>query len=213
MGQGRSRSSLNTDSNRLVALIGHPASYLADDDPVIRRLAASVCSVSPEDQVAELRHLASEDPDPSVRAVAVEALGGCSATDVSKTLALAGQDGDGRVREAAATAYGELADPSALDWLIDRAGHDDDRLVREAAVAALGAIGDGRALPTLLELVEDAPPRVRRRAVVALTVFDDPAVEPAIRAAANDRNPGVREAAEMVVGRAIAPPSGGSPAP
>ncbi|MEA3502390.1 MAG: HEAT repeat domain-containing protein, partial [Actinomycetota bacterium] len=71
----------------------------------------------------------------------------------------------------------------------------------EAAVAALGAIGDEAALATLLGLVAVAPPQVRRRAVVALTVFDDPAVEPAIRAAASDRNPSVREAAEMVVGR------------
>ncbi|GMQ86371.1 MAG: hypothetical protein BMS9Abin07_1945 [Acidimicrobiia bacterium] len=200
MGQGRSRS-LNSRSGRLFALIGDPESYLADDEPVIRRLAASVCAVAPEDHVGELQRLATEDPDPSVRAVAVEALGGCSGRDVSETLVLAGRDGDGRVREAAATAYGELADPSALEWLIDRARHDDDHLVGEAAVAALGAIGDDRALPTLLDLLETGPPRVRRRAVVALTVFDDPAVEPAIRMAADDRNPGVREAAEMVVGR------------
>ncbi len=213
MGQGRSRSSLNTRRDRLFALIGNPEPFLAHDDAVIRRLAVSVSAVAPEDYVAQLRRLASEDPDPTVRAVAVEALGGCTEDDVSETLASAREDGDALVREAAATAYGELADPNAVDWLIDRAHHDDDRLVREAAVAALGAIGDDRALPTLLGLVEEGPPRVRRRAVVALTVFDDPAVEPAIRAAANDRNPGVREAAQMVVGRAIAPPSGGSPAP
>ncbi len=203
MGQGRSRSSLNPGSRSLFALIHDPEPFLAHDDAVIRRLAVSVSAVAPEDHLAELRRLASEDPDPSVRAVAVEALGGCTEDDVSATLASARGDGDARVREAAATAYGELAEASAVDWLIDRAHHDDDRLVREASVAALGAIGDDRALPTLLGLVEDGPPRVRRRAVVALTVFDDPAVEPAIRAAANDRNPGVREAAEMVVGRSV----------
>lgn len=100
-----------------------------------------------------------------------------------------------------ATVYGEIADEGAVEWLIDRALHDSDQLVREAAVAALGAIEDDRALPVLLDLIADAPPRVRRRAVVALTVFDDPAIEAAIRAATRDRNPGVREAAEMVVGR------------
>jgi HEAT repeat protein len=94
-----------------------------------------------------------------------------------------------------------LADPAAVPWLIELASTDGDRAGREAAVAALGAIGDDSALPTLLELVVSAPPQVRRRAVVALTVFDDPAVEPAIRTAARDRNPSVREAAEMVVGR------------
>jgi len=203
---------LNPGSWSLFALIGDPEPFLAHEDAVIRRLAVSVSAVAPEDHVAELLRLASEDSDPSVRAVAVEALGGCTEDDVSETLASAREDGDARVREAAATAYGELADPNAVDWLIDRARHDDDRLVREASVAALGAIGDDRALPTLLGLVEEGPPRVRRRAVVALTVFDDPAVEPAIRAAANDRNPGVREAAEMVVGREVGsslPRSGG----
>ncbi|MCL1693116.1 MAG: HEAT repeat domain-containing protein, partial [Actinomycetia bacterium] len=110
-------------------------------------------------------------------------------------------DDDPRVVEAIATAYGELGDPAAVPWLIELASTDGDRAGREAAVAALGAIGDDSALSTLLELVASAPPQVRRRAVVALTVFDDPAVEPAIRGAARDRNPSVREAAEMVVGR------------
>jgi HEAT repeat protein len=144
--------------------------------------------------------LALDDPDPPVRALAVEALGACDG-DVLETLGVAGADEARGVREAVATTYGELGDTAAVDWLIDRARHDEDRLVREAAVAALGAIGDERAVPILLELIGDGPPRVRRRAVVALTVFDDPAIEPAIRRAATDRNPGVREAAEMVVGR------------
>jgi HEAT repeat protein len=160
----------------------------------------SVCSAAPAAHIEALRSCALEDPDPSVRALAIEALG-TSRGDVLETLVAAGSDVEAGVREAVATAYGELADPVGVDWLIDRASADDDRLVREAAVAALGAIGDDRAVPILLEVIGDGPPRVRRRAVVALTVFDDPAIEPAIRLAATDRNPGVREAAEMVVGR------------
>ena len=85
--------------------------------------------------------------------------------------------------------------------MIDAAAGDDDKLVREAAIAALGAIGDPTALPTLLEIVTSAGPQLRRRTVVALSVFDGPDVESALRAAAHDRNPMVREAAEMVVGR------------
>lgn len=160
----------------------------------------SVCSVAPSKHIDDLQRLAVEDPDPLVRAMAVESLG-FAGEGVVETLGAARADDEGSVREAAATAYGELADREAVDWLLDRALNDGDRLVREAAVAALGAIGDERAVPTLLELVVDGPPRVRRRAVVALTVFDDPAIEPALRQAATDRNPGVREAAEMVVGR------------
>ncbi len=146
------------------------------------------------------------DADPMVRAAAAEAAG-------AELLTEARTDADDDVREAVATAYGELGDPGAVDWLMDRASNDEDQLVREAAVAALGAIGDDRAVPLLLDLVADGPPRVRRRAVVALTVFDDPAIEPAIRGAARDRNPGVREAAEMVVGRdASSPPQRGGEA-
>jgi HEAT repeat protein len=78
---------------------------------------------------------------------------------------------------------------------------DEDKLVREAAVAALGAIGDHEAVPTLLDLITNGPPQIRRRCVAALSVFDGPEVEAALRAAAADRNPMVREAAEMVVGR------------
>ncbi len=132
--------------------------------------------------------------------MAAEALGGAGER-CADALTRGRDDGDPRVVEAVATAYGELRDFSAVPWLIDLASTTGDRSGREAAVAALGAIGDEAALPTLLELVASAPPQVRRRAVVALTVFDDPAVEPAIRTAARDRNPSVREAAEMVVGR------------
>ena len=132
--------------------------------------------------------------------MAAEALGGVGAAAIQR-LEPARSDDDPRVVEAVATAYGELRAESAIPWLIEVATGDGDRSGREAAVAALGAIGDTAALPALLTLVAKAPPQVRRRAVVALTVFDDPAVEQAIRAAARDRNPSVREAAEMVVGR------------
>lgn len=168
----------------------------------MRRLAISTCVASGlgGDCAAVIRRLAVDDADSAVRAMAVEALGGIG-NDAADVLEQARNDGDPRVVEATAIAYGEIRDPSAVVWLVALASTDGDRASREAAVAALGAIGDKSALPTLLELVAAAPPQVRRRAVVALTVFDDSAVEPAIQAAATDRNPSVREAAEMVVGR------------
>jgi HEAT repeat protein len=143
------------------------------------------------------------DPDAAVRAAAVELLAEVGETAIELLLE-ARLDPDPRVVEAVATGLGEIASPRALPWLVDAARNHEDRLVREACVAALGAIGDPEALPVLLELVENGPPQVRRRAVVALTVFDDPMVEPAIRMAASDRNPMVREVAEMIVGRDIA---------
>jgi len=177
-------------------------SFLDADDAAVRRLAISACVAAGLDEgaVATICRIAEHDADGSVRAMAVEALGGSE----SRCLAMlerSRSDDDPRVVEAVATAYGELADRSAVPWLIDLASSDGDRASREAAVAALGAIGDESAVPVLLRLVAKAPPQVRRRAVVALTVFDDPETEPAIRAAARDGNPSVREAAEMVVGR------------
>ena len=168
----------------------------------MRRLAISVCIASgPTDEsIAALRQRLAIDEDGAARAMAAEALGGAGDAAIPD-LDRARADDDPRVIESVATAYGELRAGSAVPWLIEVATGDGDRSGREAAVAALGAIGDEAALPALLGLIAKAPPQVRRRAVVALTVFDDPAVEPAIRDAARDRNPSVREAAEMVVGR------------
>ena len=168
----------------------------------MRRLAISVCVASglTDRSIVAISRRLAVDEDGAGRAMAAEALGGAGESAIPD-LDRAQSDDDSRVVESVATAYGELRAGSAVPWLIDVATGDGERSGREAAVAALGAIGDEAALPALLGLVAKAPPQVRRRAVVALTVFDDPAVEPAIRDAARDRNPSVREAAEMVVGR------------
>ena len=144
--------------------------------------------------------LLSDDHE-DVRAEAAEALGGLGADACDALMAAAG-DPSSRVVEAAISALGELADPRALPLLIEVAGDEAEPLVREAAIAALGAIGDRRALPALLELARSGRPQLRRRAVVALTAFDGPEVEAAFTAARLDRNPMVREVAEMVIGRA-----------
>lgn len=183
-------------------MLDDPVPFLNHEDAAVRRLAISVCVASGlgADSIAEFCRIVTDDEDGGVRAMAAEALGGAG-EGCSGALKRGRDDDDPRVVEAIATAYGELGEAAAVPWLIELASTDGDRASREAAVAALGAIGDESALGTLLKLVAAAPPQVRRRAVVALTVFDDVAVESAIRAAAKDRNPSVREAAEMVVGR------------
>ena len=190
------------DRETLIRLLDDPVPLLAHDDPVLRRLAVSACVGRGLGRrtAAAIAVLAVDDPDGAVRAAAVEALAEVAGAHADE-LHAARADSDERVIEALATAYGERRDRTALPWLIDLATSEADRASREAAVAALGAIGDPVAVPPLLDLLRDAPPQVRRRAVVALTVFDDDAIEPAIRAAAQDRNASVREAAEMVVGR------------
>ncbi len=178
-------------------MLRDPAGFLDDANPARRRLAVALAAAAPLDRLAAML---AGDPDPYVRAAAAEALPrfGQEALGVLLT---AVDDDAAVVQEAACFALGEIGDPAAVERLMTVAGGHGDKLVREGAVAALGAIGDERAVPLLLDLVASGPPQVRRRCVVALTAFDGDEVEAAIRAAAGDRNPMVREAAEMVVGR------------
>lgn len=187
---------------QLVELTSDPVPFLEDDDPVLRRLA--VTALSEEQARAHIGAvtLLAGDDDVAVRSAAAEKLGVCG-KEHFETLASLQDDEEPTVREAVATAYGEMGSPESVDWLIDAATNAADRHVREAAVAALGAIGDPRAIDALLEIIRNGPPQVRRRTIAAITVFDDERIEPAIRRAALDRNPGVREAAEMVVGKQL----------
>ena len=181
-------------------LLVRPDAYLTHADAAVRRLAVS--TMRPTASVATVGTLGAvltSDPDPLVRAEAAEALGGCGVEALDPLTAAVGDAPE--VREAVATAFGEIGDTTPVPWLLETAADDATTLVREAAVAALGEIADPRAVPLLLDVVRSGPPQVRRRAVVALTVFDGADVEAALRGAASDRNPMVREAAEMVVGR------------
>lgn len=186
------------DGDRLAALTADPLSFFADPDDVIRRLAVSVSATLGPAANAAVAERLRQDDSPSVRAEAAEVLGGFSNAQV---LLEAVGDPEPVVLEAIATALGEIGDDAAVPWLLDATAAGNDKLLREAAVAALGAIGDERARPLLVELAGSGPPQIRRRAVVALTAFDGEGVEHAIRSALSDRNPMVREVAEMVMGR------------
>jgi len=188
--------------DQLVDLTENPIVFLQNDDVTLRRMAITALSREQAEANFDSLTLHVSDRSTTVRAATAEKLGSCPQRSTA-SLEILGNDEDSAVREAVATAYGELADPSAVPWLIDVSLNDDDRHVREAAVAALGAIGDPDAIDTLLEIMKSGPPQVRRRAIAAITVFNDERIEPAIQRAALDRNPGVREAAEMVVGKQI----------
>jgi len=199
-GPGRSAGTLvaMTDLERI---LDDPLGAAADPSPERRRLAISMLAGDPRHLEVVTRAL--EDPEPRIRAEAAEALGAMGAPAVRVLLARTEVETDETAIEALAAALGEVEDPAAVPWLMEIAAGSHDTLTRETAVASLGAIGDHRALPLLLTLVAEAPPQVRRRTVVALTVFDGDEVEAAVRSAATDRNPMVREAAEMIVGRPV----------
>jgi len=183
---------------RRVAMAGHEGdeavarAALAADDPQTRVLAlgalARMGALSADDLGA-----ASADPDPGVRRRV--ALLAATNKDVSVLRLLS--DREATVVEAAAWAAGEqesVAD-DVLAVLIHSATSATDPLVREACVAALGAIGDERGLPAVLAGCIDKP-AIRRRAVLALAPFDGPEVIAAWRAALEDRDWQVRQAAE-----------------
>ena len=176
--------------------------FLVAEDATLRRMAVTALDrTQAEANLAVLGTLA-RDADVAVRTATAEKLGQCNERSPQILEHLA-SDTEPTVREAVATAYGEIGDPQAVPWLISAAIDDSDRHVREAAVAALGSVGDSRGIDPLLEIMKSGPPQVRRRAIAAITVFDDPRIKGAIQRAALDRNPGVREAAEMVVGKQI----------
>lgn len=184
----------------LTQLLNDPEPFLAAGDAANRRIAVAASLHYPHlfDQVVDLL---LTDPESTVRRECAEVLGLSGRSDVD-ALAQALQDDVAEVREAAANALGELAAAESVGLLIEHATNDDeDKLVREAAVAALGAIGDDRAVPALLTLLSGGPPQIRRRCVPSLSVFDGEHIESALREAGRDRNPMVREAAEMIVGR------------
>jgi HEAT repeat protein len=161
----------------LHSLVAKPAEYLADADPAVRRLAVSACSGRVTGELAAaLRQILEIDPDAQVRAEAAEVLAEIGGAALGPLLQAA-HDDSGIVREAAATGLGELADQSALPWLMDAAATDAEKLVREAAVAALGALGDERAVPLLLDLVVTGPrskPQFGPPATTAIRWFAKP---------------------------------------
>jgi len=185
----------------LIGLLDDPGSQLTSSDPAVRRIAVAATAGHPQLH-AIISNMLTTDPDGSVRRECAEVLGHSELRPVG-VIETACSDSAVEVREAAVTALGELVSVDSVQLLIEIARDKvEDKLVREAAVASLGAIGDDRALPVLLDLITSGPPQIRRRCVPALSVFDGDDIETALRRAARDRNPMVREAAEMVVGRA-----------
>jgi len=190
------------DRDELVALVADPGSFLDNEDPIVRRMATTALDDEEANTLFDRLVELLDDEEASLRAAAAEKLGVCGNRGLVH-LSAAQHDEEADVREAVATAYGEISDASVIPWLVEVGNDDQDRTVKEAAVAALGAIGSDEAIDPLLEFIAKGPPQVRRRAIAAITVFDDPRIEPAIQRAAFDRNPGVREAAEMVVGKQL----------
>jgi len=173
---------------------------VASDDPDARVRAAALGALARaagRRRATAVWRVALADGDRAVRRRAADLAPGLGAP-ARPLLALLGDD-DVTVIEASAWALGELgaaaARAGAVPALVAVARTHHDPLAREAAVAALGALGDPAGLPAVLAACGDKP-AVRRRAVLALAPFDGPEVEEALRAALEDHDWQVRQAAE-----------------
>jgi HEAT repeat protein len=172
----------------------------ASDDPDARVRAAALGALARaagRRRATAAWRVALADPDPAVRRRAADLAPGLG-TPARPLLALL-RDDDVTVIDASAWALGELGAAAvrvgAVAALVTVAGVHEDPLAREAAVAAIGALGDPEGLPAVLASCRDKP-AVRRRAVLALAPFDGVEVEEALRAALEDRDWQVRQAAE-----------------
>jgi HEAT repeat protein len=186
------------DEWRRVAVAGHTGdeavarAALESPDPQSRVLALGALARMAALSADDLRRL-SADGDQGVRRRVAQLAAAQPSMSVMPLLG----DRESTVVEAAAWAAGEQerVDDDVLSTLIALASSAGDPLVREACVAALGAIGDERGLPAVLAGCVDKP-AIRRRAVLALAPFDGPEVRAAWRAAMDDRDWQVRQAAE-----------------
>jgi HEAT repeat protein len=183
---------------REVAIAGHigdaetARAASADSDPVLRELGLGALDrLGLLDDADLTRALADEAATVRRRAAVL------AARRPGLSLRSVLDDPNETVVEAAAWACGEQenVDDDVLMALIALATDADDALVREACVAALGAIGDERGLPAILHGCADKP-AIRRRAVLALAPFEGDEVDAALRAALEDRDWQVRQAAE-----------------
>ncbi|MEC8975073.1 MAG: HEAT repeat domain-containing protein [Actinomycetota bacterium] len=190
----------------------------------VSRTRQKIIEASLNEDLSEARENL-DHPEPTVRATALVVLGGevpldeetlyiamnDSSLHVRSTLAYLSSkdtgipidrfltDEDSAVVEIACWASGERGEVSdkTLRMLQNIVEEHDDPLCRESAVAALGALGKREALSSILKAVDDVA-TVRRRAVLALSPFDGPAVDAAVKKALEDRDWQVRQAAEDI---------------
>jgi HEAT repeat protein/beta-lactamase regulating signal transducer with metallopeptidase domain len=116
-------------------------------------------------------------------------------------LAAALKDGDASVRLSAIRALGSIADPRAVQALIEALRTDSDATVRNTAAWALGEIESRAATAALVQaMASDRSIEVRRTAAWALGQIEDPAAVEGLTRAVRDPDAQVRETAVWALG-------------
>jgi len=111
------------------------------------------------------------------------------------------RDDNAAVRRAAVEALGQLADPRAIDALVEVLRTDSDARVREAAASALGSIESPRAVPGLVAaLGNERTASVRAKIAWALGEIEDARAVDALGSALRDQSVEVRRQAVWALG-------------
>jgi HEAT repeat protein len=144
---------------------------LTAEDPLTRKHAIYLLSMTGNPACAELFIRALRDPEKAVRAQATVALAtlGHPASDC---LILLLNDPDWKVRYRAAEALGMMNEKGAIGPLIARLSDEKDH-VRYMAAKSLGMLKDPAALEPLRQCREDENPYVRRMAETAVSIISE----------------------------------------
>lgn len=146
---------------------------LADSEPPVRAVAASVAGIIGAEDLTQALIAALSDRDASVRAAAATALGNLRARDAADVVARALGDRDADVRRAAVEALAELGSADAV-VAITEALTDRSRDVVVAALRALGELGQPGSTYAVLERVNDPNSEVALAAIDALVALRAP---------------------------------------
>ena len=167
-------------------------------DPVLRSRAADALGEFLDGTGAgPLSTALVKDTDARVRASAARALDRLNSPGVNGELTLALSDSDPTVRLAALTAATHVhgfSNKAAVATMLS----DQSPVVRRHAAAALGAMKARDAVPALIVvLTQDKDAIARAEAAHSLMLIGDPSARDALKAAAQDADGSVRDAALM----------------
>jgi HEAT repeat protein len=105
------------------------------------------------------------------------------------------------VRVAAAGALGQLGDPRAVEFLLQRLDDADWNGQRQAVAAALGQLGDPRAVEPLVQRLTDMHANMRQVAAEALGRLGDVTASKSLLQRLNDQDADVRKAVLLALGK------------
>jgi hypothetical protein len=158
-------------------------------------------AVEDKADLSMLTELALSAEDVESRLGAIQDFGDIGDERAVDTLVQALNDESVAVRAGSLEVLGDLGDETAVEFL-NSALADTNAQVRSNAIRALGKVGNGEIMGQLAKALDDSYPDVRISAVEALGMLgnlEGKRAKEFLTTALGDRDPRVREAAELVM--------------